>query len=126
MSQEMSETPRARGDGYCLAKGAQMDEPAESLNFPGDKQSPSPGRARGRKGRSHRPAGESHAKGNLFPVTVQVPREVLASYDRFAAVSGVNRQHLMREALAMYALVLKGNARVQLPVVARFVDEEAA
>jgi metal-responsive CopG/Arc/MetJ family transcriptional regulator len=62
----------------------------------------------------------------LLQVSVQVPREVMNSLDEFAAMSGVNRQHLIREALVAYAAMLEGGCRVyQVPGVTANRDRAA-
>lgn len=103
-----------------------MDDASISLNLASEKPAETPSRSRSKKARSKSSHSEGHAKSPLIPVTVQLPRDVVASFDQFSAVSGVNRQHLMREALAMYAVLLGSNCRVHLPVVVNFVPERAA
>lgn len=45
-------------------------------------------------------------------VTVTVQRHVLDAFDQLSEQTGVNRQHLMREALNFYATCLAGGFRV--------------
>ena len=54
----------------------------------------------------------AHARSTMSQVTVSVEREVLAGFDQLSAETGVNRQHLMREALGMYAALLASGHRV--------------
>lgn len=54
----------------------------------------------------------SQARATMSQVTVSVEREVLAGFDQLSAETGVNRQHLMREALGMYAALLASGHRV--------------
>jgi hypothetical protein len=49
-------------------------------------------------------------------VSLTLPREILQAYDEISRESGVNRAHLMREALSLYAALLATGQRVyQLP-----------
>lgn len=77
-------------------------------------------RAGRRKVRKIARPSEITGKPGFSQISIQVPRDVMASLDDFAAVSGVNRQFLIREALAMYAGLLDGGLRVyEVPGVKR-------
>lgn len=54
----------------------------------------------------------SQVRSTMSQVTVSVERDVLAAFDKLTLETGVNRQHLMREALGMYAALLASGHRV--------------
>lgn len=66
------------------------------------------------KTKARKPARPVNGQGRatMSQVTVSVEREVLAGFDQLSAETGVNRQHLMREALGMYAALLASGHRV--------------
>lgn len=64
-----------------------------------------------RRGKKTARASESNSRPGLIQVSAQVPREIIASFDRQAGIAGVNRQHLIREALTMYAALLDAGGR---------------
>jgi predicted DNA binding CopG/RHH family protein len=61
-----------------------------------------------------------YRKTGASQVTVTIPRDVLDQFEQIASETGVNRQHLMREALTMYGAILASGGRFyQLPGVRR-------
>lgn len=45
-------------------------------------------------------------------VSLMVPRHILAKYDEISELTGINRAHLMREALIAYGVFLEGGLRM--------------
>lgn len=83
-----------------------------------------PGKRRGRK---HARSSDGTVRPGLIQISAQVPRDVIAAFDRQAALAGVNRQHLMREALTAYAALLDAGCRVyQVPGLERGRERAAA
>lgn len=79
-----------------------------------------PGREVRRTRRKPARGSDQTSKANLSQVSLYVPRELLASFDDFSAAAGVNRSHLIREALAAYAAMLDAGCRVyQVPGLER-------
>jgi Ribbon-helix-helix protein, copG family len=68
-----------------------------------------------------RGAKQSDARGQhgASQVSLTLPRELLAAYDQTAKETGINRAHLMREALSMYSLLLAGGGRFYEPPMMR-------
>lgn len=74
------------------------------------------------KGRRTSRTGTSNQATSLGQVTLNVERAVLAQFDEITAQTGVNRQHLMREALKVYAALLQSGHRVfEIPGLGRRV-----
>lgn len=96
-----------------------------SFGTPETNSPETPKAVRRHRRRSARPV-EAQGKSTLSQVTIQVPRDVLASFDDFAATCGVNRSHLIREALTAYAGLLDSGCRVyQVPGAIRIQDRAA-
>jgi hypothetical protein len=77
----------------------------------------SPAKGKGRRGAK---AVEKQSKSVSCQVTMTVPRGVMEQIDQFSDFTGINRQHLMREALTMYAALLATGHRVyEMPGVRR-------
>lgn len=53
-----------------------------------------------------------HPASTMQQVTLSVERDVLAVFEDISQATGVNRQHLMREALRMYGALLQTGHRV--------------
>lgn len=53
-----------------------------------------------------------HQTATMQQVTLSVDRDVLALFEDISQATGVNRQHLMREALRMYGALLQTGHRV--------------
>lgn len=64
------------------------------------------------KGRRGGNTSDRQATATAVQVSITVPRDVVASFDRLSNQTGVNRAHLMREALGMYAALLASGHRV--------------
>lgn len=62
-----------------------------------------------RRATSRKTTGPS--KPHLAQLTINVPREVLTSFDQFSADAGVVRAQLIREALELYAALLQSGHR---------------
>ena len=74
-------------------------------------------KSKGRRGGS---SSERQGTATAVQVSITVPRDVVASFDRLSSQTGVNRAHLMREALGMYAALLASGHRVyEVPGLAR-------
>jgi hypothetical protein len=50
-------------------------------------------------------------KTNLAQLTLQCPRDILATYEEISGKLGVSRQQLFREALEVYGAMLKQGVR---------------
>ena len=72
------------------------------------------------KGRRGGSSPDRQGAATAVQVSITVPRDVVASFDRLSSQTGVNRAHLMREALGMYAALLASGHRVyEVPGLAR-------
>lgn len=72
------------------------------------------------KGRRSATASDRPGQSGAVQVSITVPRDVAAAFDRLTQQTGVNRSHLMREALSMYAALLASGHRVyEVPGLAR-------
>lgn len=79
-----------------------------------------------RRGRKTGRSSENQVRAGLIQVSAQVPREVIAAFDRQSSLVGVNRQHLIREALTAYAALLDAGCRVyQVPGLERRQERAA-
>lgn len=79
-----------------------------------------PSREARRSRRKPARTGEATLKAHLAQVSVYVPRELVAAFDDAASAQGVNRSHLIREALIAYAALLDAGCRVyEVPGIAR-------
>lgn len=97
-----------------------MDDQVGNGGNIGDGKLPSVGKSSRRKLRRNGRQSESAVRSVNVQVTVQVPRDVMAVFDGFSDVSGVNRQHLIREALTAYATLLDGGCRIyQVPGISQ-------
>ena len=74
-------------------------------------------KSKGRRGGS---SPDRQGAATAVQVSITVPRDVVASFDRISNQTGVNRAHLMREALSVYAALLASGHRVyEVPGIAR-------
>lgn len=74
-------------------------------------------KSKGRRGGS---SPDRQATATAVQVSITLPRDVVASFDRISNQTGVNRAHLMREALSVYAALLASGHRVyEVPGLAR-------
>ena len=65
---------------------------------------------------------DRNGQAGALQVSITVPRDVVTAFDRLANQTGVNRAHLMREALCMYSALLAGGYRTyEVPGLVRRV-----
>lgn len=89
-----------------------MDDHQPAIVTPTGGQADSSAKPAKSKGRGTAKTVQRQRAPTASQVTVTVPRQVLDAFDELSNQTGVNRQHLMREALSFYAHALGGGFRV--------------
>lgn len=113
-----------RSEIALTARGPNGEETMDANGTNGEPASSEPLKINSRtvksKGRRGGSSPDRQGAATAVQVSITVPRDVVASFDRLSNQTGVNRAHLMREALSMYsALLAAGYRTYEVPGLAR-------